>query len=419
MDWFKDVKICFLADKHDLYDDRIYWKMAVPMKKLGAEVHYYLIGPQTDQGRTPEGIEYRMWALKAYSKNTFVNFAIKRLNPLNNYEKIYGACVELKADIYHFHDLWLNRIAPRFKALPHRPVVFYDAREPYAEDYRSLHDSGRFSKMLVGIFASWVDRWEKKKASNYDRVIANEPKVRQEFANAIGEERAVVLYNYLDRTLFAGDLKGVMSSAETAGFGDNPQFTYHYKRYDLIYCGLLTQKRGAWALLEAIRELKPRIPELKVLLLGKIDPPGLRQEMQSFIRRHDLNNTIEIKGQVPYEQVGKYYWASRIGLLLWQPVSSLKIKMPIKLFEYMAFGLPVIGSNFGHIADLIEKESCGITVNPENPEEVAEAVESLMRGEKMYTAMRNNGIEASQIKYNWQREFDKLCNHYKKALDER
>ena len=419
MDCFKDVKICFLADRHDLYDDRIYWKMAVPMKKLGAEVHYYLIGPQSDEGRTPEGIEYRMWALKAYSKNTFVNFAIKRVNPLNNYEKIYEACVELKADVYHFHDLWLNRIAPRLKSLPHRPVVFYDAREPYAEDYRSLHDSGRLSKMLVGIFASWVDRWEKKKASNYDLVIANEPKVRQEFANAIGEERAVVLYNYLDRTLFAGDLKGVTPSAETAGFSDNPQFTYHYKRYDLIYCGLLTQKRGAWKLLEAIRGLKPGIPKLKVLLLGKIDPPGLRQEMQSFIRRHDLNHTIEIKGQVPYEQVGKYYRASRIGLLLWQPVSSLKIKMPIKLFEYMAFGLPVVGSNFGHIADLIEKESCGITVNPENPEEVAEAIESLMRQEKMYKALRNNGIEAAREKYNWQREFDNLCNHYKKALDER
>jgi glycosyltransferase involved in cell wall biosynthesis len=235
----------------------------------------------------------------------------------------------------------------------------------------------------------------------------------------LGEERTLVLYNYLDRDLFAPDLKGVASSAKTAEFDENPQFTYRYKRYDLIYCGLLTQKRGAWKLLEAIRELKPRIPELKVLLLGKIDPPGLQEEMQSFIRRHDLNHTIEIKGQVPHEQVGKYYRSSRIGLLLWQPVSSLKIKMPIKLFEYMAFGLPVIGSNFGHIADLIEKESCGIAVDPENPEEVAEAIESLMRQEKIYNSMSSNGIEAGRDKYNWKIEFDRLCNQYKKALDER
>ena len=340
MDSFNGVKICFLADKHDLYDDRIYWKMAVPMKRAGAEVHYYLIGSQAERGTTAEGIEYRIWKLKTYSKNTFVNFAIKHLNPRNNYEKIFDACAELEADIYHFHDLWLNRIGPRLKALPHHPAVFYDAREPYAEDYRSLSDSGRFSKAIVAAFASWVDRWEKKKALKYDRVIANEPKVRSEFATVIGKERAVVLYNYLDRNLFVADLEGVNPEAAYDEVVAGVPLKDRSKIYDLLYCGLLTEKRGAWKLLEAVRSLKPGFPNLKVLLLGKIDPPGLREEMQTFVQNHNLQDTIKMKAQVPHEETGKYYRASKIGLLLWQPVSSLEIKMPIKLFEYMAFGLP-------------------------------------------------------------------------------
>lgn len=419
MDSFKGVKICFLADKHDLYDDRIYWKMAVPMKRLGAEVYYYLIGPQTDEGITHEGIVYRIWKLKTYSKNTFVNFALKLLNPSNNYEKIFGACAELEADIYHFHDLWLNRIAPRLKDLPHRPVVFYDVREPYAEDYRSLYDSERFSKTIIDIFASWVDRWEKKKALNYDGIIANEAQVRNEFAKAIGEDRALVLYNYLDRRLFAEDLDDMELPKESTGSDDSAESSDRSKPYDLLYCGLLTEKRGAWILMEMIRILQPRIPKLKVLLLGKIDPPGLREKMRAFIRSHDLEKTIEMKEQVPHEQVGTYYRISKIGLLLWQPISSHKIKMPIKIFEYMAFGLPVIGSNFGHIADLISKESCGIAVDPENPAEAAEAIESLLQKDQLYRAMSNSGIVAAREKYNWQKERVRLFNYYKEALDER
>ncbi len=413
MDSFKGVKICFLADKHDLYDDRIYWKMAVPMKRLGAEVYYYSIGPEADEGTTEEGIVFRVWKLKTFSKNPFVNFAIKRLNPSNNYKKLYDACAVLKADIYHFHDLWLNRIGPRLKALPHRPAVFYDAREPYSEDYRSFLSRGRFSTVIVDVFASRVDRWEKKIALSYDRVIANESNVRNEFAKVIGEERAVVLYNYLDRDLFAGDLEEVKAPTDSSKFPDGG------KKYDLLYCGLLNEQRGAWNLLEAVRALKPAMPELKVLLLGKIQPPELRGAMQKFILNHDLQNTIEMKSQVPYEQVGKFYKESRVGLLLWQPIRSLKIKMPIKLFEYMAFGLPVIGSNFGHIAELIRKESCGLVVDPGNLEEVVRAIESLLQKKNMYTAMSNKGIEATLREYNWQKELDRLCNYYKIALDER
>ncbi len=413
MDSFKGVTICFLADKHDLYDDRIYWKMAVPMKRFGAEVYYYSIGPEADEGTTEEGIVYRVWKVKTFSKNPFVNFAIKRMNPSNNYKKLFDACAVLKADIYHFHDLWLNRIGPRLKALPHRPAVFYDAREPYAEDYRSFSGSGGFSTVIVDVFASRVDRWEKKMALSYDRVIANESNVRNEFAKVIGEERAVVLHNYLDLDLFASDLEEVKAGANYDKLPDRA------KKYDLMYCGLLTEQRGAWNLMEAIRALKPTMPELKVLVLGKIQPPELREAMRSFIIRHDLQNTIEIKSQVPYEQVGKYYRESRVGLLLWQPVPSLKIKMPIKLFEYMAFGLPVIGSNFGHIAELIRKESCGLAVDPGNLEEVVPAIESLLQKGNIYAAMSNRAIEATLREYNWQKELDRLCNYYKIALDER
>ena len=93
--------------------------------------------------------------------------------------------------------------------------------------------------------------------------------------------------------------------------------------------------------------------------------------------------------------------------------------MPIKLFEYMAFGLPVIGSDFGHIKEHINKDKCGLGVDPENPAAVAEAIEVLLKDEGIHRQMSQNGIDATMRKYNWKTEFERLCAYYTKALDER
>ena len=106
----KGIRICFLADKHDLYDDRIYWKMAVPLAKKGYEVHYLLIRDLYNKGITKEGIHYEILKVKSFSRNRYLNFIIKKLNPNNNYKKLYNKAKEVNADIYHFHDLWINRI---------------------------------------------------------------------------------------------------------------------------------------------------------------------------------------------------------------------------------------------------------------------------------------------------------------------
>mgnify|MGYP001115289856 FL=1 len=37
------IKVCFIADKHGLYDDRIYWKMAMSLQKKGFEIYYLLL----------------------------------------------------------------------------------------------------------------------------------------------------------------------------------------------------------------------------------------------------------------------------------------------------------------------------------------------------------------------------------------
>lgn len=391
--------ICYLADRHDLYDDRIYWKMAVPMVHQGFEVHYLLIGPRDEQGMTKEGVYYTMFKLKSFAENRFVNFLLKRGNPRNNYRRLFSRAKLLEADIYHFHDLWINRLGPKFKKMSHKPLVIYDAREPYAEDYRSYVKS-KFP-FIVSFFASWVDRWEKKQASNYDLVIANEDNVRVNFANSIGEEKSIVLYNYADE-LIAADKN---QSEE--------------KKYDLIYCGAVSEVRGAFEMIKGIKHASVALPDVKAVFVGNYYPHTFKEELQGMIDEQGLTAQIELHDPVPYAEVAGFYAQSQIGLVLLKKVPTFELSMPIKIFEYMAHGLPIIASNFGHMKAYIEKDSCGITVDPTNDEEVSAAIVTLLTNKDLFSELSDNGRSAAQSKYKWEFEFEKLLGHYKTKLDAR
>lgn len=397
----KNIKICFIADKHNLYDDRIYWKMAVPLSRLGYNIHYLLIGNKDESGETNEGVNFQMFKLKTFSKNRYLNFLLKRLNPNNNYKKIYEEAKSLEADVYHFHDLWINRIGDKLKALKHKPAVFYDAREPYAEDYISYVETWPGFKFLINFFAFYIDYWEKNKSKNYDLVIANEETVQRKFAEKIGKHKTAVLYNYSD-----------LGKAFKA-------ISYKEKKYDLIYCGAITELRGAHLILRALLKAKLEIPNIQLAFLGTYYPESLKKEMQGFIVFNGLEQNAHLLDAVPYKKVADYYNMSRVGLVLSQGVKTFEIKMPIKIFEYMSFGLPIIASNFGHMKKYISSDSCGTLVDPQDIDGVAAAMVELLSNKDLYQKYSENGRKSAIEKYKWDFEFEKLLDFYKKALNAR
>ena len=82
----------------------------------------------------------------------------------------------------------------------------------------------------------------------------------------------------------------------------------------------------------------------------------------------------------------------------------------------MAMGLPIIGSNFGHISHFIQKDKVGITVDPLNSNAIAEAMKSLMTEPALYETYRENGIRAVDEKYHWRLMEDKLISIYDDLL---
>lgn len=82
----------------------------------------------------------------------------------------------------------------------------------------------------------------------------------------------------------------------------------------------------------------------------------------------------------------------------------------------MAAGLPVIGANFPLWKALIEANNCGICVNPENPKEIAKAIQFLAENPEKAKEMGANGKKMVQDSYNWTAEERKLQAFYQNVL---
>lgn len=394
----KEKKICFLADSHSLYDDRIYWKEALSLKKAGYEIHYILAGDKAENGITKAGIHFQILKKDFFLNNRFYNFLAKRYLKSGFYNQMYHAAKGVKADVYHIQDLKVNRIGKKLKNLPHHPKIIYDIHEPFPEniiDYRQT--SGIFT-ILKKWYANFIRNWEHQCAKNFDLIIVTENNVYKRFTTFLPKEKVQIIYNYTN-------LESPATQTEIVN-----------KEYDAIYTGGITKLRGAFKILEAIKILKDKKDDVKMLFLGSFFPEGLKQQMIDFIKDHHLQNNIQLLDAVPYNKVAEYYEKSKIGLGIFLPIQTHQIILQIKIFEYMNFGLPIVGSNFGHIHKIMENDQVGIAVNPERPEEIAEALNTLLTDKDLYNTFSKNGRDAVQKKYRWEFMEEKLIRVYSDLL---
>jgi glycosyltransferase involved in cell wall biosynthesis len=100
------------------------------------------------------------------------------------------------------------------------------------------------------------------------------------------------------------------------------------------------------------------------------------------------------------------------GVVTLHPVRNYVDCQPVKMFEYMAAGIPVIASRFPFWLDIVEGNDCGVCVDPFDPAAIAAAIDHFVTHPELAMRMGENGRRAVLEKYNWQPESRKLIDFY-------
>jgi glycosyltransferase involved in cell wall biosynthesis len=153
-------------------------------------------------------------------------------------------------------------------------------------------------------------------------------------------------------------------------------------KYHLVAVGRLVERKGFEYLLKAMSTL----PEDIVLhLIG--DGP-LETRLRRLADEYRLNGRLQMTGYVPREQIYSYLRFADCFVL-----SSLHEGLGIVVQEAMYAGLPIVSTDHGGQADMIENYRNGILVKPRQADSLSAAIMEIYANRNLAQALRLNNRE--------------------------
>lgn len=380
------ARVCIISTVHPAFDVRIFHKQAKTLVRAGYDVTLIV---QHNKNEVVDGVK-----IMALPK------------PRNRFTRIFGLtcrafrlALRQEADIYHFHDPEL---------LPWGTLLGLVARRKILYD---VHENVR--KQILN--KTWLPLWGRRPASSayviiekacllfIDGIIIAEDSYVENYP---GHKSIIAIRNY-----------PLLSYLKTHTDTPTEKEKEAERNFKVAYVGGITRLRGVLELLNALRIVNTDgHQKVSLNLIGPVTPVDFKNEVDGLIRQHGLERDVFISGPVPHEKVFEILSQSHIGMAILHPDPNYLESLPTKLFEYMAAGLPVIASNFPLWKEIVEGNECGLTVDPLNRKEIAQAIEYLLDHPEVRQKMGENGRRAVLEKYNWGKEGQKLLALYTELL---
>lgn len=367
------AKICILTSVHRPFDTRIFHKEAKSLVKAGYDV---TLVAQHDKDEIVDGI--RIVSLPKPRNR------IERMT--KTVLKLFGLAIKEKADIYHSHDPELIPVGLLLKLFG--KTVIYDVHEDVPEQILSKEYIPKSFKKVISTFLRIFENFFSKA---FDFTITSTNAIRHKF---------------LKYTPNVSDVKNYISISYIR-HNNLSQKDSIDNTLEMIFVGRIYKERGIIEGIKAIC-LLPDLP-IKFVLYGPISGSFLLK-----LKNLDSLERVEYRGILPYSEVINKLSESNIGFICDCPLKRHMEGLPVKLFEYMAAGLPVIASNFPLWKQIVEKHNCGICVDPINPEEIAKSIKYLYENPGVREKMGENGGRAILEEYSWEKEEKKLLKIYEK-----
>lgn len=133
-----------------------------------------------------------------------------------------------------------------------------------------------------------------------------------------------------------------------------------------------------------------------------------KRKLQQLVSDLQMEERIFFKSAVPQSELYRYTASAYAGFcLIKNSGRSFYYSTPNKMFEYIQSGLPQISSAFPEIDKIVQGNGVGITVNPDDETEIANAVNLFLQDKKFYEEMQVNCLKIKNL-YTWENLEDKL-----------
>jgi glycosyltransferase involved in cell wall biosynthesis len=178
----------------------------------------------------------------------------------------------------------------------------------------------------------------------------------------------------------------------------------------LVYVGGVNEHRGVIETAEHVRRFNEKFGPSKRLTLTVIghDHPILRELAKDGSTRH--------RPWIEYPSLMKELEDYDVGVCLWLRLRKFERNLPLKNFDYMGAGLPILTSNFGELRRYIERSRSGICIDPQSYGAFEEAVSELFDPD-LRRRLGENGMSFVQQQGGFFQESREYVSVVRAALD--
>lgn len=285
-----------------------------------------------------------------------------------------------KFDIIHCHDFDTLPMGIFISRILNKKVIF-DAHELY---YHYLLNTG-FRKL-----AFLFKKIEEFLVKNTEGVITATPGLMENYSKTLSKKtKTAIIYNTAEKDLFKNFKKKRM------------------KKFIVSYIGSIRYPKSLLNLFDACKDIE----NIEIHVVG-----GGTHEKE--IKKESLKYAqVKVFGSFIYSEILNFYEKSDCIYAVYGSDSiNIKLAFPVKLFEAMICGIPVIVDKNTDAATFVEDNKIGFAIDGNSKNEIRKTICHLKENLDVCIEMGKRAKKLAEEKYNWELESKKLLKLYKEAL---
>lgn len=240
----------------------------------------------------------------------------------------------------------------------------------------------------AGIAARLTRRVEQKTILHGDRVFAVSDSIKTFIDEFYPPQHSRVIANGVETEDFDPSLFDQALLKQETGLKD---------RIVLGYVGSYKSWHGLPTSLDLIEKLSQQDSRYSLLLIGNGE---CYQQIKSEVARRGLQGLVKQIDYVPHDQVPRYLAIFDYALMTYPDFEGFYFS-PLKMYEYMSMGTPVVSTRTGQISSMIKNGETGVLVYPPTADNFYEAVVNTPIESERYQKMTRASREEAIAMHSW------------------
>jgi len=345
-------------------------KMCAHISKLGVDVHLFI--PEHQHIKT----EQDPWSFY----NVPQSFQI-------HYIKTPAFLGPFRIGIFYLKALF-NILKLRINHVNSRSMIF-SCLSALAEK-KTVFESHNYAKFKRSAFRFLWLPLVKSNLFNAKMIVTTQIGKKSYLTENISEEKIIVLPNGAELEDF--DAKRAQDWKAAHGLpSDKTLFGFS---------GSLYPGRGIDEILLSAKNL----PEANFLIVG-----GQPHEIERYTNNPDFGSldNVTFTGHVTQDKVPEYLMAADILIIPYTSTTAHPYMSPMKMFDYIAAGKPIITTDFPVIREILTEDENALYFEPDSAEALQKALEDILAKPEKQAEMVSNNLKLAQD-YSWKKRAAKM-----------